>query len=132
MRRDCDRCGSTYDAQRPSSRFCSARCRVAAGKARKDGLPESVAVISPASPIATGLADATRRELEAAGRVDTSLGQAALALAARIDQGSDTGSALAAVAKELRATMVQALDGADVEADLIDELRARRVARLHA
>jgi hypothetical protein len=65
-------------------------------------------------------------ELQAAGRADTALGQQALALAERVNNPRDTGSAIAALSKELRAVMVEALKGAEVAADPLDELRARR------
>jgi len=69
--------------------------------------------------------EAVRAELEAAGRVDTYLGRAALALAVRIDY-STAVMGFAALVKELRATMQAATEGVVVAADPIDELRARR------
>jgi len=69
--------------------------------------------------------EAVRAELEAAGRVDTYLGRAALALAVRIDE-STAVMGFAALVKELRATMQAATEGVVVAADPIDELRARR------
>jgi hypothetical protein len=77
---------------------------------------------------------ATRTALESAGRLDTPAGQAALALAGRLDLGNDdTGSSVASVAKEFRATLAEALAGAVVELDALDdlkdELRVRRLAR---
>lgn len=35
MRRNCDRCDTGYEAQRPSSRYCSDTCRKMAAKDRK-------------------------------------------------------------------------------------------------
>jgi hypothetical protein len=50
-----------------------------------------------------------------------------MALAAVLDEGSPSG--MAAVAKEYRAAMDAALAGVAAEADLVDELRARREQR---
>lgn len=130
MTRNCDRCGTPYQAQRPQSRFCSSRCRVAAGKARNEGRPESLAPVTDLpAPQPGAIADAVRVELEAAGRDSTSLGRQALSLAQRIDSAQDTGSAVAALHRELRATMAEAMAGAAVAADRIDELKARRERR---
>jgi hypothetical protein len=68
----------------------------------------------------------TARELEDAGRLDTVFGQAALVLARRIESPMETGSSIASMTKQLRETMVDALKGAAVAADPLDEIRARR------
>jgi hypothetical protein len=72
--------------------------------------------------------ESVRAELETAGRLDNSLGQQALSLASRLDGGSsfDTGSALAAVSRELRSVMELALRDATTVADPLDEFTARR------
>ena len=62
-------------------------------------------------------------ELEAAGRLDTSAGLAAVVLAQRIAAGEDTGAGIAAMVKQLGATMADALRGVAVEGDPLDELR---------
>lgn len=77
----------------------------------------------------TKVVRATKAELDKAGRLDTALGQQALVLARRIDEATDSGSALAAVAKELRVTLAEATKAASSTADPVDELRARREAR---
>jgi hypothetical protein len=58
------------------------------------------------------------------------LGQQAILLAGRIGAPFDTGSSVAAVSKELRAVMVKALEHAEVGADPLDQLRARRLSKL--
>lgn len=73
---------------------------------------------------------ATYAELERAGRLESPLGQQALVLAARVDAATDSGAALAAVAKELRTTLAEVLRQAPGVADPVDELRARRERRL--
>ncbi len=80
-------------------------------------------------PASGGLLEALRRELAAAGRLDTALGQQALALAVKLSSPFDTGSAMAAVSRELRAVREEALRGAEQVADPLDELRLRRDAK---
>ena len=76
--------------------------------------------------IPTGLGSVTARELEAADRLDTVLGQAALVLARRIESPMETGSSIASMTKQLRETLADALKGAQRVADPLDEIRARR------
>lgn len=71
------------------------------------------------------LVNAVRAELEAAGRLDSVLGQVALLLAARMCD-YDTGSGTATVSTELRSVMAAALRDAPAAGDPIDELRRRR------
>ena len=56
-------------------------------------------------------------------------GLAAVVLAQRIAAGEDTGAGIAAMVKQLGATMADALRGVAVEGDPLDELRARRAAK---
>jgi len=124
VQRNCDRkaCGVAYEAKRRTSKFCSDDCRVRNASESKvvDLPPPAEALTAPA------VAAAVRVELESAGRVESTLGQAALRLAARIDGGGDTGAGMASLSRELRATMDAALRDAAKSADLLDELAARR------
>lgn len=70
-----------------------------------------------------------RTELEAIGKATTPLGAVALTIAARLDAGGDPGSAMAAMAKELRATMVELARSAPAAVDTVDELKRRREER---
>lgn len=72
---------------------------------------------------------AVMAELVEAGRLDTVLGQQALTIAEKLGSLFDTGSSAAALSKELRALMAEAVKGAAVAADPLDELRARRAAK---
>lgn len=60
------------------------------------------------------------------------MGQAALVLAARLDAGSDSAAGVSSVAKELRATLEDALRGSKATADPLDEIAARRRAKASA
>lgn len=76
------------------------------------------------------ISTATRRELEAAGKLGSALGNTALVLAHRLDAGSDPASGTAAMAKELRTLMATLGAGMVAEVDPVDEVRKRREARL--
>jgi len=104
--------------------YCSKSCRQAASRAKKHSVGLAAVstgdVADSVSTVAT-----VRRQLEAAGRLDTYLGSAAVQLAHRIDQ-STAVMGFAALVKELRSTMDAAMAGVQVADDPIDELRARR------
>ena len=119
--RCCDACGASYPAVRPSSRFCSSRCRTRAHR-------HPLAVLSPVSavPVRSVVRAAVRSDLAAAGRDASYLGSIALGLASQID-ASIGGMGVAALVKELKATMTAALAAEfSAPADPLDELRARR------
>lgn len=105
------------------------------GRPRKrclDCAPQRKPAKAPAGyrPQASGaLVDAVRRDLDAAGRLDTPAGLSAVALAERIASGQDPGAGLAQLVKQLGTTMADALRNASVEGDAVDELRQRRDAR---
>ena len=141
MRITCAACSTEFDARSSRARFCSAKCRTDAHYRRtKLGLPE--AKNPPAKPKRTrkvkpapetdapvGTLGAVLAELREAGRLDSSAGQAAVALARRIDDGAESSAGLAALTRELRAAMAEALARAEAAGDALDELRARREAR---
>jgi hypothetical protein len=114
-----------YEAKRPNSRYCGDTCRKRAQRAPKVAKPAESVVISD------GLAVAATRELEAAGRLDTALGQTAVVLARRIESPMETGASVASMTKQLRETLAEALKGADVAEDPLDMLRERRDRKRH-
>ncbi len=118
MARSCEQCSGSYESSAPTSRFCSAKCRKAAFLARRN----------VEEPAGGATAAAVRAELEAAGRLHTYLGAAALSLADRVDSTTAVVG-FPALVKELRATMDAALSGAEQVADPLDELRLRRDAK---
>ena len=126
MQRPCDSCGREYEAKRPRSRFCGATCRQRAARAPAPVPHQKAVATAPLTTPLTGLADVTRREMEAAGRLNTTLGQQAVALAARIESPMETGASVASLSRELRAVMAEAMQGVAVARDPMDELRARR------
>lgn len=127
----CDVCREPYIAKRPSSRFCSDTCRK-----RNQRSPQSgpVAAEVPAGAVVGGsVTEATRAELEAAGRAGTAVGQVALMLAARLDVNTrETGMGLAALVRAHSTAKAEALRGAQVTADPVDELKAARDRKRNA
>jgi uncharacterized protein YoaH (UPF0181 family) len=74
--------------------------------------------------------EAVTAELEAAGKLRTSFGAMAVFLAQRISAaGYDTGSAIAALSKELREVMAKALEGVQLGDAPLKELERRRDAK---
>ncbi len=121
-----------YEAQRPSSRYCSTRCRTRATRTGVAG--EKVERESAAVDVPVGVAAATEAELRAVGRLETAKGQAALLLARRLETATaDTGSAVASLARQWQSALEAALAHAGQEASALsrarDELAARRAAR---
>ncbi len=141
MEATCARCAQTFSTSSRRARFCSPKCRTQATRARARGEAESVAVPPKPKPKRTrkpvvleadatvGALGAVLAELRAAGRLDSSAGQAAVALARRIDDGAESSSGLAALTREMRAAMAEALSRVEASGDALDELRARREAR---
>ena len=84
----------------------------------------------PVAVAAGGVRDATWRVLDDANRTDTPMGQAALALAVRIDSGNDTGSALTTAVRGLDEALRSALEGVAAGGKLLSlkDRRARRNA----
>ena len=123
MQRKCASCGRSYQAARPNSKFCGDTCRKRAQRSPK----QSTIQTTKTAPVsADGLEAVAARELAAADRLDTVLGQAALVLARRIESPMETGSSIASMTKQLRETLADALKGAQQVADPLDEIRARR------
>lgn len=127
MEAECGLCGASFATKSPRAKWCSEACRK-----RHDRAQARLEVVRELPPSRDGrVAETTRAKLEAAGQLGSPLGAAAVALAQRIDGVSlfDTGSALAALVRELRATLAEATKGTIVANDPIDELRARREAK---
>lgn len=130
MMRTCDICLISYDAKRPSSKYCSDSCRKRAQRA-------PVAPVVPLTVVTSMVSSdgplflATSRELEAVDQLASSLGQSCLLIARRLDEGLlDTGGSIAALVREHRATLAEAVASGRVAADPLDQIAARRQIRL--
>jgi hypothetical protein len=120
--RVCEGCGASFVA-RSGAKFCGATCRKRGSRRVKPG---------DAAPVAVDLLASVEADLSAGRRLETFLGQQAVTLARSMSSGLHTGSALAALSKELRAVMDEALKGASAVADPVDEVRDRRDRKLRA
>ena len=128
MQRPCDECGTPYEAKRPTSRFCSTRCRTRQTRKRQSGIvtsPPSLTVITDDK--LQPLTDATRIEL--GHLAETADGVLLLTLAARIDAVPETSPALASLSKEYAARKTEMLSRTQAKADPFDELQALRARR---
>ena len=140
--RPCDACGVDYEAKTRRSRYCSDRCKRRYHRGAR--APENVTPLEPRKrpkkrtrpptvepvPADAGPVEAaTRTSLAEVERLETPLGAAAVVLARRLDEGRDTGQGFASLAKQLQATLEAATAGVQLEADPIDELRARRARK---
>lgn len=140
----CTVCGVQYEAQRSTSRYCSTRCRTRASRAgtSRRKAPASGEVVtplpaasqSPASSLPYSAERLTVEDLEKAGRLNTPLGQAAVILAKRLDDNyRETGSGVAALSRQLEATLRSATAGAQSASDPVqaarDEVAERRRRR---
>jgi hypothetical protein len=112
---------------RADQRYCSERC---SKKARRG---QSVVPMRRTDEARTeadlpSLAESVREELRRAGAESSGLGVSALLLAAQIDSRQESGSSLAALNRELRATLAEATRGQVKSglASLRDELAERR------
>jgi hypothetical protein len=138
----CGCCGAQFHG-RSDAMFCSKKCkerkrreRLAAGSTTPKPKPSPAPVVAlPAqtpdpAPPKSGLVRAIEKQLAKAERLDTPAGQMALVLAERLSSGRDTGSALATLSRELTARMGEALAGATIEPDELDELAERRLRKV--
>jgi hypothetical protein len=75
------------------------------------------------------LVEATVRELHAAGRLESALGVQAVELARQQYHPMNNGSQIAALARQWREVMAEALKGAQQAGDALDELETRRRAK---
>lgn len=140
--KECASCGGRFSAKSAKAIYCSPRCRVRATRQRqRDAVsppppqrregPPLVSLVPRAPKSADeGFAADTRRELEAADRLDGYLGRAAMYLAGILDASpGDTGGGHAALIREYKASMAAALDGADAAMTPLERIRRERELR---
>lgn len=133
--RPCETCDKPFAAATARARFCSAQCRVKAHRAK--GKPSAVVVALAAATVAAPKAAQpgilppdsdetveTSVRLALVERTRSPLGRQCLLLARRMDAGVDpSGSAFAAVSRQLTALLVQVLAESDEAArDVIDDV----------
>lgn len=133
MQKQCASCGRPFEAKRQAAKFCGDTCRKRAqrGPAQLSAVPD---VDPPEDPVGGKLTKATTAELEAAGRLESALGVAALTIAQRIDGFGlmDTGAGVAALIKEHRAALAEAVKDAEQTADALDQINVSAALKLIA
>ena len=123
----CAQCGESFEAARATAKFCGPRCRQQSRRAMPRRAPETVAVdVEPDGEETPRILVVTRTEVERMKKTDTVLGQTALELAARLASPKDTGSAIAAVSRELDRVMLRLQSGAAQAEDQLASARRRR------
>ena len=125
MDRVCECCGRSYSAKRSTSRFCSDVCRM---RSKRAGNAPKLRVVTPAEerPRPDGsLLGSVLVTLSEAKVLDTPAGRLAVSLATRLDDPNsmDSGSAVAALSRELRAVMVEATVRVTKSASPLDSIR---------
>lgn len=123
----CDVCGEPFVAARENARFCSAKCRKRHSRNPDAGGPSVISATPQVLDGGGSIEEATRAQLDAVGRVGSPLGQIALLLARRLDENRrESGMGVAAVVREHTRVLADAVRGAAVAADPVDEVRERR------
>lgn len=135
MTKPCAHCGADFTARSSAARFCSTKCRSAAGYRRRTGHVPPTLTLAPQledDPLPTDgtLTAVTERDLRALGAEHSIGGTLALLLARAIDTGGFTGSGLTALSREYRVVMaeIKAAAAPPVESPL-DRIRRARDAR---
>lgn len=116
----CAQCGEVFEAARATRKYCGDRCRQ---QARRTVPAEEAETIEPRLP---DLVELTIKELADLGKTDTVLGAQALTLATRMTSSKDTGSAIAALSRELDRVMLRLRAGAQTTEDQVASARRRR------
>lgn len=122
---ECGVCGEPFTARTSKARFCGPTCRSRAHRRAKSGEPARPTQPVQSASAPDGLVGQVRSALEAAGKLDTVTGQQALAVAAKMLAAGESGSAVAALSRDLSRLMA-AVVGAGEEADVVDEVQRKR------
>lgn len=116
----CAQCGESFEAKRSTAKYCGDRCRQ---QARRKATPAEAEAVEPRLP---RIVELTWTELEALGKFDTVIGAQAMTLAMRMTSMVDTGSAIAALSRELDRVMLRARGSGASEEDELASARKRR------
>lgn len=135
MERTCADCGAVIPPQKGSARprkYCE-ECRPPRNRPNPRVIKLPTTAPEPAAPPAShepDLVGSYRRRLEVAERLGTPEGEHVLLLARLLATSEHTAAGAASLSRELRAAMEDALKDAPREADKLDELAARRAAKV--
>lgn len=126
VRKQCKKCGHKYWHDSASTRIYCFQCSPSRVTPYE---PENAGNLSPARP--GKMVGLTTEKLRNAGREGSPEADVALWLAENMDAGGHNGSQVAALAGKYMEAMKKAMAGAKESADPVDELRARREARVN-
>ena len=135
VERTCAGCGRSFKAADYRAKTCSNSCRSRVNRARKAAEPVVAALVGDipfpegAVAVGEGCEALVVQALTQANRLRTVKGQIAIALARRVDAATVV-MGFAALTKELERAYESAMAGVTAEADPLDEIRARRDAKL--
>lgn len=132
VQRECDVCAHPFDAKTARAKYCGATCRSRKnrGAVPAANLPFAGSGV-PSDDQGSDeprLVKAVRTALESAGRLESFAGQQAMHLAEQMSSNK-VAIGVAALNKELTATMDRALANTTKADDPVDEVKARRDAK---
>lgn len=125
MTKTCVVCGVSFEAARAYAKYCGGVC---SKRAQRGHVLRTAPVSDLPRPDGETVVR-VRAELVAAGRSDTYLGAAALALAERIDNATAV-MGFAALVRELRLTMEAATEGVNHDTDALTDIRSSAALKL--
>jgi hypothetical protein len=144
--------GVPFEARRPQAKYCSAKCRkraqrgsfgqaqsVPRSKNGRSGTNSNDPVVTSIDPASTSsvlgeptFVKSVREELETAGVLNTVIGQQVVRIAEQMC-GRETAGGMTSLSKEFSRIRAEALRSAiPLKADPVDELQARRQAKMAA
>lgn len=121
----CGQCGESFEAERQTRKYCGDRCRQQARRRTSESEAAEIVEAIAGVPL-VDLLGQTRADLEEMNKTDTVLGQQALVVATRMTSAKDTGSAIAALSRELDRIMLRLRSGASAQEDEVGSARRRR------
>ena len=127
--RTCAKCGADLPLESGRGRRRKMCQTCSPSKPRKSNNPAQISDVA-AAPVGSVLA-ATRAALTRSGGLGTPMGQAALVLAARIDDANEPLAAITQATKQLAATLTPMAQPAAETSDPNDEFTRKRLAREH-
>lgn len=138
MRKQCAVCEQPFEAKRKAAKYCGERCKKRAQRspAARDSnvvhLGRAGGADANSIDAADSVESATRAELAAAGRLETALGRAAVAIAARVDAAGagETGAGFRALVDGHRAALAEAMKDAEREQDAVEAIRTSAALKL--
>lgn len=122
----CAQCGAAFEAKRSTAKYCSPKCRK-----RSNRRPPSTKAADRDLPAKLrSIEEAVRAELERLERTETLEGQQAIEISIRMGVLAESGSAVAALSKELSRVMLLVRAGAVTTEDEVAKARRLRDEKL--